>query len=107
MNFDVVLVTAEDLHDKLLREGNLREVFAAVQRADAVVVRVGDVDIAAGIDSDSCRGIELRGGCGAVIAAEAFDSVSGDGGDGAGVEKPVLLGEIGSAGESECDLSGG
>ena len=42
--FDVVLVTAEDLHDKLLPEGNLREGFAALQRADAVVVRAEEVE---------------------------------------------------------------
>ena len=42
--FDVVLVTAEDLHDKLLPQGNLREGFAALQRADAVVVRAEEVE---------------------------------------------------------------
>ena len=43
-SFDVVLVTAEDLHDKLLPEGNLREGLAALQRADAVVVRAEEVE---------------------------------------------------------------
>jgi tetraacyldisaccharide 4'-kinase len=42
--FDVVLVTAEDLDDKLLPEGNLRERFTALQRADAVVVRAEEVE---------------------------------------------------------------
>jgi tetraacyldisaccharide 4'-kinase len=42
--FDVVLVTAEDLNDRLLPEGNLRESFAALQRADAVVVRAEEVE---------------------------------------------------------------
>jgi tetraacyldisaccharide 4'-kinase len=42
--FDIVLVTADDLHDKLLPEGNLREGFAALQRADAVVVRAEEVE---------------------------------------------------------------
>ena len=42
--FDVVLVTAEDLNDKLLPEGNLRESFAALQRADAVVVRAEEME---------------------------------------------------------------
>src|ERR1700761_2553333 len=42
--FDVVLVTAEDLDDRLLPEGNLRESFAALQRADAVVVRAEEVE---------------------------------------------------------------
>lgn len=42
--FDVVLVTMEDLNDKLLPEGNLRESFAALQRADAVVVRAEEVE---------------------------------------------------------------
>jgi tetraacyldisaccharide 4'-kinase len=43
-SFDVVLVTAEDLGDKLLPEGNLREGFAALQRADAVVVRAEELE---------------------------------------------------------------
>jgi tetraacyldisaccharide 4'-kinase len=37
-DFDVVLVTAEDLEDTLLPAGNLREGFGALRRADAVVV---------------------------------------------------------------------
>ena len=43
-NFDVVLVTAEDLNDTLLPAGNLRESFVALQRADAVVVREDELD---------------------------------------------------------------
>lgn len=45
-NFDIALVTAEDLDDTLMPAGNLREGFHALQRADAVVVRedeLGDV----------------------------------------------------------------
>jgi tetraacyldisaccharide 4'-kinase len=38
-DFDVVLVTAEDLDDALLPAGNLREPPGALRRADAVVVR--------------------------------------------------------------------
>jgi tetraacyldisaccharide 4'-kinase len=43
-NFDVVLVTAEDLNDTLLPAGNLRESFKALQRADAVVVREDELE---------------------------------------------------------------
>ena len=43
-NFDVALVTAEDLNDTLLPAGNLREGFEALQRADAVVVREDELD---------------------------------------------------------------
>jgi tetraacyldisaccharide 4'-kinase len=43
-DFDVVLVTAEDLNDTLLPAGNLREDFSALQRADAVVVREDELD---------------------------------------------------------------
>jgi len=41
---DVVLVTAEDLSDRLLPEGNLREPWSALGRADAVVVREEEID---------------------------------------------------------------
>ena len=43
-NFDVVLVTAQDLHDTLMPAGNLREGFHALKRADAVVVREDELD---------------------------------------------------------------
>ena len=43
-NFDIALVTAEDLHDTLLPAGNLREDFNALQRADAIVVREDQLD---------------------------------------------------------------
>ena len=43
-NFDVVLLTAQDLNDTLLPAGNLREGFDALQRADAVVVREDELD---------------------------------------------------------------
>lgn len=43
-NFDVVLLTAEDLDDRLLPAGNLREEFEALKRADAVVVREDELD---------------------------------------------------------------
>jgi tetraacyldisaccharide 4'-kinase len=43
-DFDVVLVTAEDLNDALLPAGNLREGFSALKRADAVVVREDELD---------------------------------------------------------------
>ena len=43
-NFDIALVTAEDLNDTLLPAGNLREGFDALQRADAVVVREDELD---------------------------------------------------------------
>ena len=38
-NFDIVLVTAEDLDDALLPAGNRRESLSALQRAGAVLVR--------------------------------------------------------------------
>jgi tetraacyldisaccharide 4'-kinase len=43
-NFDVVLLTAEDLNDTLLPAGNLRESFETLQRADAVVVREDELE---------------------------------------------------------------
>ena len=43
-NFDIALVTAEDLNDTLLPAGNLREGFDALRRADAVVVREDELD---------------------------------------------------------------
>jgi tetraacyldisaccharide 4'-kinase len=38
-NFDIVLVTAQDLLDRMLPLGRLRESLAALSRADAIVVR--------------------------------------------------------------------
>jgi tetraacyldisaccharide 4'-kinase len=43
-DFDVVLVTADDLNDRLLPAGNLREGFDALRRADAVVVREDELE---------------------------------------------------------------
>jgi tetraacyldisaccharide 4'-kinase len=43
-DFDVVLVTAQDLNDTLMPAGNLRESFGALQRADAVVVREDELE---------------------------------------------------------------
>jgi len=43
-NFDVVLLTAEDLDDTLMPAGNLREGFDALLWADAVVVREDELD---------------------------------------------------------------
>jgi tetraacyldisaccharide 4'-kinase len=43
-NFDIALVTAEDMRDTLLPAGNLREDFNALRRADAVVVREDELD---------------------------------------------------------------
>jgi tetraacyldisaccharide 4'-kinase len=40
-DFDIVLVTAEDAHDRLLPAGRLREPLAALRRADAVVLTGG------------------------------------------------------------------
>jgi tetraacyldisaccharide 4'-kinase len=42
--FDVVLVTVEDLEDVLLPAGNLRESVGALARADAVVVREDELE---------------------------------------------------------------
>ena len=43
-DFDIVLLTAEDLGDALMPAGNLREGFDAVRRADAVVVRENELE---------------------------------------------------------------
>lgn len=43
-NFDIALVTAEDLDDRLLPAGNLREGFEALQRADALVIREDELE---------------------------------------------------------------
>lgn len=43
---DLVLVTSEDLKDSLLPAGNLREGLAALSRADAVVVREDEFEVA-------------------------------------------------------------
>jgi tetraacyldisaccharide 4'-kinase len=40
-DFDIVLVTAEDAHDRLLPAGRLREPLTALARADAVVLSSG------------------------------------------------------------------
>ncbi len=40
-DFDIVLVTAEDAHDRLLPAGRLREPLSALARADAVVLASG------------------------------------------------------------------
>lgn len=42
-NFDLVLVTSEDLGDSLLPTGNLREPLSALRRADALAVREDEV----------------------------------------------------------------
>lgn len=43
-DFDIVLLTAEDLEDTLLPAGNLRESLHALQRADAVVIREDELE---------------------------------------------------------------
>src|SRR5580658_690833 len=43
-NFDIAVVTADDLNDTLLPAGNLREDFDALKRADAVAVREDELD---------------------------------------------------------------
>lgn len=40
-DFDIVLVTGDDLHDRLLPAGRLREPLASVRRADALVLSSG------------------------------------------------------------------
>lgn len=42
---DIVLITAEDIRDRLLPAGNLREPTAALRRADIVVVRHDEVEL--------------------------------------------------------------
>ncbi len=43
-NFDVVLLTAEDMEDRLVPAGNLREPFGALARADALVIREDELE---------------------------------------------------------------
>ena len=43
-DFDLVVVTAEDLEDVLLPAGNLREPLLALRRADAVAIREDEAD---------------------------------------------------------------
>jgi tetraacyldisaccharide 4'-kinase len=43
-DFDIVLVTTEDLNDTLMPAGNLREGFGAIKRADAVVIRQDELE---------------------------------------------------------------
>ena len=40
-DFDIVLLTAEDIHDRLLPSGRLREPFSSLKRADAIVTTSG------------------------------------------------------------------
>jgi tetraacyldisaccharide 4'-kinase len=40
-DFDIVLLTAEDIHDRLLPSGRLREPFSSLNRADAIVTTSG------------------------------------------------------------------
>jgi tetraacyldisaccharide 4'-kinase len=40
-DFDIVLLTADDIHDKLLPSGHLREPLSSLQRADAIVLSGG------------------------------------------------------------------
>jgi len=40
-DFDIVLLTAEDIHDRLLPSGRLREPFSSLNRADAIVTTTG------------------------------------------------------------------
>ncbi len=42
-NFELVLITGDDLRDVLLPAGNLREPFSALRRADALVIREEEV----------------------------------------------------------------
>ncbi len=45
-DFDIALLTSEDLRDRLLPAGRLREPLASLRRADAVAL-IGEVDISA------------------------------------------------------------
>src|SRR5262249_44100509 len=55
----------------------------AGELANALVVRVGDVQVAIGCDLDAVRPIELRGFGRAAVAAEAAHAGAGEGVDGA------------------------
>src|SRR5205807_1136831 len=50
--------------------------------ADAVVVPVGEEDVAAGVDRHPAEAAECGGGGGPAVAAEAGGAVAGDGADG-------------------------
>src|SRR5208282_4767428 len=54
---------------------------AGVHLADAVVLGVGDEDVAAGVHRHAIGVVEFGGGGGAVVAAVACGAVAGDGGD--------------------------
>lgn len=63
-DFDIVLVTGDDLHDKLLPAGRLREPLAALRRADAVVLssamKEGDLPLQKQLVWRTKRDIVLR-----------------------------------------------
>ena len=80
-----------------------------IDAADAIVVGVGDEEIAGGVEGDGVGRVKLGAGRGAAIAGEALSAASGDGGEGAGWveatdgvvtgfgEEEIALGVIGEA----------
>jgi tetraacyldisaccharide 4'-kinase len=58
-DFDIVLLTKEDIEDRLLPAGNLRESLAALADADVVVVREEEADSLRGI-VDGLKGAKGR-----------------------------------------------
>src|SRR5439155_1371940 len=60
-----------------------RDGAAGADLADAVVVRVGDVEVAGGIEGHAVGAAELSGGRGAAVAREALRTGAGVGRDGA------------------------
>ena len=59
-----------------------------VHFADAVIVRIGDEEIAGGVDGETEGAVEFRGGGRSAVAGVAPDAVAGYGGDRASEESP-------------------
>ncbi len=69
-SIDIVLVTAEDLDDRLLPEGDLRESLSALQRADVVVVRQNEVEAHPDVEVDAEINVEGNAEIDAEVDAE-------------------------------------
>src|SRR5580700_3403860 len=76
-----VAATIADLASALARDD---EAAPADDLADALVVGIGDVDIAGTVDRDSHWVIELGAGGGSAVAGRAYRAVARDRSDGAG-----------------------
>ena len=73
-DFDVVLVTAEDLQDALLPAGNLREPVEALRRADAVVIRAEEAEQ---VEAPLLEMLRARSAATAAVSNERTDTSLG------------------------------